>query len=300
MSFYTHRALNSGLLLALLASLLVTAPVALGQSPQAEQTEPPQELVRQAIDSQIHDSQPGRYFMWMERMQRPKGSETKRMIQTPAGNIGRLLAINDKPLTPEQRKQDDERLNQLLDPGKMREKAKSQKEDEQRTLKMLRAMPAAFIYKYAGTETTPQGQHLVRLDFTPNPDYVPPSREVQVFQGMRGQVWIDSQAVRIAKIDGTLFRDVNFGWGILGRLYKGGRFVVEQAQLANGYWDTVHMQLKFDGKILMFKSLHIEEIEHDWDFRPVPKMDVQQALNILRSSGDQIGQGATSADASAK
>ena len=213
----------------------------------------------------------------------------------PAGSIGRLLAINDKPLTPEQRKQDDERLNQLLDPGKMREKAKSQKEDEQRTLKMLRAMPAAFIYKYAGTETTPQGQHLVRLDFTPNPDYVPPSREVQVFQGMRGQVWIDSQAVRIAKIDGTLFRDVNFGWGILGRLYKGGRFVVEQAQLANGYWDTVHMQLKFDGKILMFKSLHIEEIEHDWDFRPVPKMDVQQALNILRSSGDQIGQGATSA-----
>ena len=300
MSLYTHRALNSGLLPVFLAAMLAAAPAALGQAAQAEPTAPPQQLVRQAVDKQIHDSQTGLYFICMERTQKPKGSETKRVIQTPSGTIGRLLAINDKPLTPEQRKQDDERLNQLLDPGKMREKAKSQREDEQRTLKMLRAMPEAFIYKYAGTETTPQGRHLVRLDFTPNPDYVPPSREVQVFQGMRGQVWIDTQATRIAKIDGTLFRDVNFGWGILGRLNKGGRFVVEQAQLANGYWDTVHMQLKFDGKVLMFKPLHIEENEHDWDFRPVPKMDVQQALNILRSSGDQIGQGATSADASAK
>jgi hypothetical protein len=92
-----------------------------------------------------------------------------------------------------------------------------------------------------------------------------------------------------------LFRDVNFGWGILGRLNKGGRFVVEQAQLANGYWDTVRMQLKFDGKILMIKPLHIEEIERDWDFRPVPKLDVQQALNVLRQSGDQVAQDNTSA-----
>ena len=256
--------------------------------------------MRQAIDKQIQDSQPGRYFMWMERTQKPRGSETKRVIQTPAGSLGRLVAINDKPLNQEQRRQDDERLNQLLDPGKMREKAKGQKEDEQRTLKMLRVMPDAFIYKYAGTETTPQGQHLVRLDFSPNANFVPPSRETQVFQGMSGQIWIDTQAMRLAKINGTLFRDVNFGWGILGRLNKGGRFVVEQAQLANGYWDTVHMQLKFDGKVLMIKPLHIEEDERDWNFHPVPKMDVQQALNILRSAGDHIAQGATSADASAQ
>jgi hypothetical protein len=99
--------------------------------------------------------------------------------------------------------------------------------------------------------------------------------------------------MRLAKIDGTLFRDVNFGWGILGRLYKGGRFMVEQAELANGYWDTIHMELKFDGKVLIFKPLHIEESERDWNFRPVPKMDVRQALNMLRNSGDQIAEGTT-------
>ena len=44
-------------------------------------------------------------------------------------------------------------------------------------------------------------------------------------------VVIDSQHHRIAKIDGTLYKDVSFGWGIFGRLDKGGRFVVEQAQV---------------------------------------------------------------------
>ena len=48
------------------------------------------------------------------------------------------------------------------------------------------------------------------------------------------------------------------------------------------------MELKFDGKILMMKRLHIEETETEWDFRPVPKMNVRQALEMLRQSGDQL------------
>jgi len=94
--------------------------------------------------------------------------------------------------------------------------------------------------------------------------------------------------MRLAKIDGTLFRDVDFGWGILGRLYKGGRFVLEQADVGSGHWDTTRMELKFDGKILMVKHIHLEETETEWDFHPVPKMNVQHALDVLRKSGDQI------------
>jgi hypothetical protein len=48
------------------------------------------------------------------------------------------------------------------------------------------------------------------------------------------------------------------------------------------------MELKFDGKILMMKRLHIEETETEWDFRPVPKLNVRQALEMLRQSGDQL------------
>jgi hypothetical protein len=33
---------------------------------------------------------------------------------------------------------------------------------------------------------------------------------------------------RIVKLDAHLIDDVNFGWGILGKLYKGGSLTIEQ------------------------------------------------------------------------
>jgi hypothetical protein len=303
MGLLQHRCCGFGLAKAALPLVLWTfcsfSFAGEAEPSSAQPTKTPSELVRVAIGNEMENEKGDRYFIWMDRTQRPKGSETKQMIQTPEGIIGRLMAINDKPLTPEQRKEDDKRIDRLLDPEKMNEKAKEQREDEDHSHKLLRALPDAFIYKYVGTETSAQGRQQVKLDFTPNPKFNPPDRETQVFQGMRGQVWIDTQAMRLAKIDGTLFKDVNFGWGILGRLNKGGRFVVEQAEIGNGHWDTVRMQLKFDGKVLMVKPLHIDEITTEWAFHPVPKMDVRQALNTLRRSGDQLGQAAPPISANA-
>ncbi len=92
---------------------------------------------------------------------------------------------------------------------------------------------------------------------------------------------VDETAHRLAKIDGTLFKDVNFGWGILGRLYKGGRFIVEKSEITPSHWDTTRMILHFDGKALIFKSIHIDENETSWDYQPVPPMSVEQALDFL-------------------
>ncbi len=269
--------------------MLLAAVVGLSaQQPETQPPTPPIELVRKAIANEERNPKSARFYTWTDRVVKPKGSQTRQMVETPDGLISRLLAINNEPLTPEQRKADDDRINRLLDPAKMREKAKQQREDEQHTQRLLRALPAAFNYEYAGSETTPQGHHVVKLDFSPNPNFAPPDRETQIYTGMKGQVWIDTHAMRLAKIDGTLFRDVDFGLGILGRFYKGGRFVLEQGDVGNGHWDTTRMQTKFDGRIVLVKHLHIEVTETEWDFRPVPKMNVRQALEMLRKSGDQL------------
>ena len=100
----------------------------------------------------------------------------------------------------------------------------------------------------------------MHLKFTPNPKFDPPNHETAVYVGMQGDMVIDENAMRIAKIDGTLFRDVDFGWGILGRLYKGGKFIIEQRDVG-GRWETVRETLQFNGRILLFKSLTIDSTE---------------------------------------
>ena len=87
---------------------------------------------------------------------------------------------------------------------------------------------------------------------------------------MQGEIIVDENCHRLAKIDGTLFKDVNFGWGILGRLYKGGRFLSSRAKSRLSTGRSPKSILHFDGKVLMLKSLHIDDNETSWDFHPVP------------------------------
>lgn len=257
-------------------------------APRAQTSEPqlpqnPADLVRSVIDNELKPRKANELYSWRQRDARSRGATTKLMIETPQGILSRIVAINDLPLNAEQRKKDDERINRLLDPEKMEEKLRSQKEDEDRTKKMLRTLPNAFIFKYTGNEVTPNGHTLVKISFTPNPDFNPPTRETLVFQGMNGSMILDATAQHIVKIDGTLFRDVSIGWGIIGRLDKGGRFFVEQADVCEGHWDQVKMILDFTGKALIFKNIRIKETDTAWDFKPVEKMSVAQALTFLRS-----------------
>jgi hypothetical protein len=104
---------------------------------------------------------------------------------------------------------------------------------------------------------------------------------------MEGDMWIDARAMRMAKIDGVMMRDVTIGWGILGRLDKGGRFIVEQGEVSKGHWDTTKLALDFTGKALIFKSIRIKSTDTFSDFRPIPKMSVAQALDYLRKADEQ-------------
>ena len=161
---------------------------------------------------------------------------------------------------------------------------------------ILKALPDAFLFEYDGTETArpglgKQGDQLLRLRFQPNPKYEPPTRVEQVLTGMRGVVLIDAQKQHIARIDGTLFKDVSFGWGILGHLDRGGHFQVDQTDLDDSNWSISRMDLAFTGKVLLFKSLNIKSTEIYSDFHPVPSnLSFAQGVELLKKQIAVIAQ----------
>lgn len=265
---------------ALAVICFLLASLALPVRAQAPPTTP-EELVRQAVQNELNDDSNLHFFAWKERKNHGHGTEVEHDVQTPSGVVSRVILINGEPLNPRQQREEQERIQKMLDPEQMQSKLKEQQEDDARTSKMLGAIPNAFDFTYLSSETDPNGHKLITLQFDPRPGYNPPSREVAVFTGMKGEIVIDATDMHLAKVDGTLFKDVNFGWGILGRLYKGGRFVVEKGEITPTHWDTTHLFLHFDGKELIFKSIHINDDETDWGYTPVPPMTVDQALDYL-------------------
>jgi len=250
----------------------------------------PAQLVRKAVQKEIEASpESGAHFMFRSVKTTPRGSTTEIFCETNDATAGLVVAYNGNPLSPEQRRAEDARVQRFLNnPDELRKKRAQERENDERTSRIMRALPDAFLYEYAGEETGSPGighigDPLVKLKFRPNPSYKPPSRVEEVLRGMQGEVLVDAAHERIASIDGTLFRDVTFGWGILGHLDHGGRFVVHQEAVENDFWEISSMSLHFTGKILLFKSLYIESTEVFSAFRKVPSdLSFAQGLELLR------------------
>jgi hypothetical protein len=235
------------------------------------------ELVRAAVQREIaNSSDTSIKHIFRSRRETGKGSQTKLYVETTDAMAGLLIANDDKPLPPQQMQGEMDRLQHLAQsPEDLRRKHRQEREDSERSLRIVRALPDAFNYQFDGTEMGRDGvgrpgDELVRLKFAPNPKYYPPSHVEQVLQGMNGYLLVDKSTNRLARIDGSLFRDVTFGWGLLGHLDKGGSFLVDQGECGDGSWEVRHMRLSFTGKIMMFKSVAIKSEEVLNDFRRVP------------------------------
>ena len=253
---------------------------------------PVAELVRKTVDNELRAGNNSTRFMFRARRETSEGSQTRLYVQTREATAGMLVALDDKPLTPAQRQAEEGRLQYLLrSPEEVRRKQRQERDDADRISRIVRALPNAFVYEPDGTEgATPgvgrPGDELVRLKFRPNPKYDPPTRVEQVLTGMSGYLLIDRARERIAKMDGTLFKDVSFGWGFFGHLDRGGRFQVEQGEVGDNDWEITRMGLSFTGKILLFKNITIRKNETYSDFQPVPEnLTFAQGVELMEKQG---------------
>ena len=276
------------------AWLLLFSALGLSQSssapsqPKAPQVEPV-ELVRKAVKNEL-DANQGvpEHFMFRGIKTTSKGSTTRLYAETKEGSAGLIIAYDGKPLTPDQQQAEQARLDHYIhNPEELRKKRAQEREEADRTTRIMRALPDAFLYEYAGEETGTAGigrtgNPLVRLKFRPNPKYEPPSRVEEVLTGMKGNLLVDANHCRIASIDGTLFKSVGFGWGILGHLNAGGHFVVHQ-QDVDDVWEISSMTVNFTGKILLVKSLNIESTETYSDFKQISNdLTFAEAVELLK------------------
>lgn len=245
-----------------------------------------QALVDRALANELKAAQDASHPMrYQLHKTSPRFTSTKEIYETRDGEVARLTAIGDKPLSATDEQNEEARLNGLLsDPGKQRHRKQAEDQDAGRALMVLRALPSAFLYRYAGSGEGSAGK-VEKFTFRPNPSFSPPSLETEVLIQMAGEMWIDPIHERVARLEGHLQQDVDFGWGILGRLNKGGWITIEQADVGDGQWRIVHFQMAMSGRVV-FKSRVFDTTEVESQFAPLPPgLSYKKAIEMLR--GDQ-------------
>lgn len=292
MSITTARSLTRRLVFIPAALVLLSAVVraddGASQGPNFPNDPKARELVRRVVANELEqEARDKSHYMFRLKRLTPKGTSLKEIVQTDQGSVARTLLIDGKPPTEDQKRTEEEKITKLAnDPDAQRQRMKREKEDENRAQIMIKALPNAFFYQEIGRDGD-----IVKLRFRPDPDYQPASREESVYTGMAGELWLNVPQQRLRKIDAHLFHDVDFGWGILGRLYKGGSFMVQQEQVDANHWDTTVMKLDLTGKALLFKSLVYKEQEYETDFRRLPDhLTMAQGVEILKKGATEMAE----------
>lgn len=245
-----------------------------------QQAMDPAELIQRASENQVNALESAAYFHYFERLEWSWGSETREVIETAQGRADRIVQFDDQPLGPDQVSKQERRLALLLrDPKAVRHELEEQRAELKRRIKMMQAFPSAFVFE-------PEGEQdgLLKFGFHPNRSFSPRDRETQVYRGMQGTVWVDPDQEMLTSIDGVLTRDVSFGWGIFGRLHKGGHYHVEQREVEPGVWRITTLALDLKLRVFL-DTRHLLRKEQDTDFVPTPAATTyQKAVEQLLES----------------
>lgn len=266
-------------------AVLAVAPIAgmarSGETPLSPRRDA-QGFVRAAVAKEIAanaDTTPH----WRYRLAKTNasGSRETEIIETPDGLVGRLMALNGQPLTPQVARDEAFRLQQLKqDSHRMQAKLSRQEHDRARVFRMVKAMPDALLFTYAGSQPGRFGEEVV-FAFKPNPGYRPDSLETDVLHKMSGTLRVNIADRRLVRLQGSLDTDVGVGMGIVGKVRRGGTLLLDQARIAPGLWEVTALDLHVTGRAL-FKHLDLSVSERVRDFRAVPPdLSVSQAIDLL-------------------
>jgi hypothetical protein len=259
------------------------------QPPARVQAAQGQVMVARALANEYAAARDSSHPMRYELLKTsPRLATAKKIYETGDGDVARLVAMNGKPLSADDEQKEEARLTELLsDPGKQKRRKQGEDDDQGRVLKVLRALPTAFVYQDEGPTGKPGDSSSTRVEkftFKPNPGFSPPDLETQILTQMTGVIWIDPVSLRVVRLEGHLQRDVDFGWGILGRLNQGGWIVIEQAEVGGGQWRTVHFQMKMSGRVV-WKTRVFDTTEDETGYEPVPAgLGYQKAIELLRAN----------------
>lgn len=261
---------------AILCGVAAVAPIsAQGQRQNARA------LVRSVVKNELAaDANDHSRWMFRDAKKADGKSTVKLVVQTSKGDVSKLIEIDGRAPTIQEKSADEQTMHQFAtDPAVRQKQRKDAQQDEEKASALTRMLPDGFLWTktgQSGPETT--------LAFKPDPKFKPPTREAQVFAAMEGTMVVNTKQKRIQSLKGTLTQDVDFGYGLLGKLQKGGTFDVERKQIGPRIWEITTTHVHIHGHALIFKSISEDQDEETSHYKPAPRaISPQQALRMLKN-----------------
>jgi hypothetical protein len=196
----------------------------------------------------------------------------------PGKTFKRLIAIEGKPLTPEElarRDAEHERDAEQEQARRRRESAseraereRNEQEERRRHQEVLDDLIRVFKATVVGRENI-DGEPVLVADVKPRKDAEVTTREGRWMKSFEGRIWVDESDYQIVKLDMSAVGDITIGWGIIGRLHEGSGARFSRKKV-DGVWLPAELSYKASGRTLLFRPFEFEVTTTYFNYRRRP------------------------------
>jgi hypothetical protein len=195
------------------------------------------------------------------------GSKKTHTNQYQAFYVGNTLVLqhssrDGKPLSPDDAKKEQERVDKLVDKLKSHEN-KPSKDDVH--------LSATGLLKVASF-TNPRremlnGRPTLVFDYKGDPHAEAKDLGDQIMRQLTGTLWIDEHDNAIVRLNGTLQENFHVGGGLLVNIRKGSWFNFNQSLVNSEIWFPAELSAHVDGRFLLVKGFNGEAHQTYSDYR---------------------------------
>ncbi len=254
------------------------------------------ELLRYAQDREVENEKRLRDYTYIDREEERKldgngqvkkvETRTHEVLEVYGEPVERLIAKDDKPLSEEEAKKEEEKIQKIMDKRKnesesdRRKRLEKEEKEREEDRKFVLEIADAFNFRLVGSETL-DGRDTWVIEGEPRPGYHAKDRGTKMLTKFKGRVWIDKAEGQWVKLDITAIDNISFGW-FLARVHGGAHIMAEQTKVNDEVWLPKHVAAQVDVRLALVKNYNedIDETFHDYKkFRTDSKITVLGEAN---------------------
>jgi hypothetical protein len=178
----------------------------------------------------------------------------------------RLIAINGRPLTPDEQKREQGKLDDAMarrhreTPEERTSRIEEYERGRKRDHLLMQQLTDAMNFALLGKQQLGPYECYV-LQATPRRGYRPPVVQAETLRGMRGKMWIDDRTYQWVKVEASVVHPVSIE-GFLASVEPGTRFELENEPAGNDVWLPKHFSMSARARVLLLFHYHTQQ--EDW------------------------------------
>ena len=169
-------------------------------------------------------------------------------------------AHDDKPLSADAAKKEQERVDKLVAKLKSRQNKPDKEEFH------LTGLWNVATFSNPRRESISSRPTLV-FDYKGNPNAKAKNLGEEIMRQLAGTLWIDERDDAIVRLEGTLQENFHVGGGLLVNIKKGSRFNFTQSLVNGEIWFPVELTAHVDGRFLLLKGFNGDGHQTFSDYR---------------------------------